>query len=168
MEFEIEGITVAQCQKILKNPMLIDEWFFVQEDSNEPPKPIKHDWICLGRSWHGIHFLINQDGDTDMVNPPGSYAVFGKHLIEAEYLGVTCKYLLPEEAREVFHFISKFTKKDLSAIFNPQLMNQMGIYPRRTWTDGEFDSLYEVFEELVNFYRVVSKKKKCTLNIFFY
>ena len=168
MEVSILALTAAQCEQIIENPLLIDEWFFLEGE--EPPKtPFRYEDMNLGRSWHGIHYLINKDGDVDRSKPPGSYAVFGKHPIADERLGVvSCRYLLPGEVLELFQHVSLLNKKDLSANFNARLMNEMKIYPQGTWTDSMFDSLYEVFEELVNFYRIVSKKGKCTLNIFFY
>ncbi len=168
MEVSILALPAAQCEKIIQNPLLIDEWLFWEGE--EPPKtPFQYEEMNLGRSWHGIHFLINKDGDVDSSKTPGSYAVFGKHPIEDERLGVvSCRYLLIGEVHELFQYLSQLNKKDLSANFNARLMNEMKIYPKGTWTDSMYDSLYEVFEELVNFYRIVSKKGKCTLNIFFY
>ena len=57
MDFLIESLTTTQCKNIIKHPMLIDEFFFLEGDSKEPPKPIKNESLYLGRSWHGIHFL---------------------------------------------------------------------------------------------------------------
>jgi len=167
LDFTILSITSIQLNKILKNVVLMDTWFFQASEDDGPRHPVRHEYLSLGRGWHGLHFLINRTKWSDEGTPPGCYSVLGKHFIEeANTLNITCSFLFPEEVSQVYQYLKNLNRNELKRNFNSTLMNKMEIYP--TWSKNDFDILYETFEELVQFYRMVARKKKCTLNILFY
>lgn len=164
VEVSLIQITLFQLKKIQQNPAFIDDWFFVEDQNETPPKPINYEELYLGKSWHGLHFVITGDSDIEGGDPPGSYAIFGKHPFEFQDAMLhSCKYLMPNEVKEVSDFLARISKKDLLSVFDPDLMNEIEIYPRSTWIKDEFDSLYDLFREVVVFYQKVSLKNNYVL-----
>lgn len=137
----------------------------------------------LDKAWHGLHFLLT--GKAERHNASLSKAVMGgKRLEEVElpefwdelspeeqapyleeierdevYLGYNY-YLTPEEVKEIAEALSKISKDELKANFNPSAMLLSHVYPE-IWdrdTSETLDYLVEFFEPLVIFYKDAATK----------
>ena len=92
IEVSLFQITHFQFKKVQKNPQYILDWFFLEEDADYPAKTIDFENLYLGRSHHGLYYIITGERDSDNGDLPGSCAVFGRHYLESsENLGISCK-----------------------------------------------------------------------------
>ena len=163
VEVSLFQVSLSQLKKIKCDFNLIDKWFFpdegVDSDYNE-----EHSFY-LGRSFHGLHFMLSR---TYEPKPDGSlkdFFVFGKHkLCFEKEIGADCAYLLPQEVKDLLKMLCNVKRSRLSLKFNPDEMNRIKIYPGR-WCLSDFDVLYELFLQLRKYYRDAAARDNAVINI---
>ncbi|MBX3411755.1 MAG: YfbM family protein [Pirellulales bacterium] len=115
----------------------------------------------LQKSWHGLHYLLTGES-ADAPLPLGFIFASGEPIeeLDAGY-GAPC-WISPEQAREVHFALDRLSDEELWARFDPEAMNQAGIYPM-IWDEGEGDLREEYtmyFHELKKLVADAAEKNK--------
>jgi hypothetical protein len=146
IEATLLQVTPFQLKRLVQSPDLVDAWVFPEDGEEEM---LIDDGLYIGKSLYGLHFMIT--GEDLAGAEPEVYTVFGKH--DLTDCGYDCRYLMPEEVKAVWDVLAEMTEAVLSSNFDVDLMNSIPIYPPAGWHESDFDYLYELFKELVEYYQ---------------
>lgn len=136
-------ISEQNLQQLLDDPSLIEGYIFVGQDSDQ--------FLDLDKSWHAIHFMLNghvYEGDLAMV-------FFGGEEIGEDLGYGAVRYLTPGQVKHVAEVISKINDEAFSRKYDPQTMDQVGIYPDVWEIDGAdgLEYVLPYFQDLKVFYQ---------------
>lgn len=119
------------------------------DEDDEPPNSTDVD-----KAWHGIHYLLT--GSAWEGREPFRWAIMGATDIGPDLGMGSARCLTPEQVIRLSAALDSLTTDELSARFDPQDMQDKGIYPDVIWVrDGEdaLDYLLGNLTHLVDFYR---------------
>ncbi|GGO02819.1 YfbM family protein [Saccharibacillus kuerlensis] len=109
--------------------------------------------LDLDKSWQGLHYLLCGDpygGE----GPLFDALMGGRPLNEGEEEDMIVRYLTPDQVRDVAEALESIERKDLARGFEPDDMNESGVYPAPDWNEeGELDYLLDYYEPMRNHYR---------------
>ncbi len=127
--------------------LLVDYISTVYDDDSDEPNPSLLD---IDKAWDGIIFVLNQiDPTQDLARTILSGALIDE---EQDFGCGPAHYLTPDRVIYYANILSKITKNDISAHFNPAKMADARTYPE-IWDDADaFDYLYDNFLEMQAFY----------------
>ena len=141
-------VSAARLEALRRDPDSIGEFLYPEDGEGEAEGSIDVD-----KAWQGIHYLLT--GTADQGEGPQSLAVFGGEEFGPE-LGIgPARFLTPEQVKAVSVALAGFSEGELRANFDPQDMQDQGVYPEIIWVrDGEesLDYLLENFRPLAEFY----------------
>lgn len=110
--------------------------------------------LDLSRSWYGLHDLICE-GVLTGKGPLFNALMGGRPMEHAEEL---VRSLTAEQTREVARALESKSEAELTAAFNPQRMNEEGVYPSADWSaPGELDHLLERYRALKAYYQAAAE-----------
>ncbi|MHA4847896.1 YfbM family protein [Flavitalea antarctica] len=97
-------------------------------DQADPEDP---NLIFIDKSWEGVHFLLTGAGIADESEHPLKKVLFSEQFIdENQDLGYgPANYLSSEDVIEINEQLTRISKPELQARYNPQQMMELGIYP---------------------------------------
>ncbi len=100
----------------------------------------------LDKAWEGVLFLFTGESLANLVvsNHPFSQAIIGNDTLDEDQdLGFgPAQYLLPEKVNELNKYILAISDEELAARYNPEAMNELGIYPE-AWDDESLEYVLE-------------------------
>lgn len=101
----------------------------------------------IDKSWEGIFYLLTGGSIAENFEHPMAAVLFSDQLIDPEQdLGYgPANYLLPSQVKDLKDKLFQITTLHLRDAYNPNRMNQEGVYPEDWGVDG-FDYLNEYFE----------------------
>ncbi len=114
--------------------------------------------ITLGKSWHGIHFLLCGEAE------PGAailsqMVMGGVELGEDEYGYGPARYLTADQIAEIARELAGVgLEAEMKARFDPARMTTAGIYPTQ-WQPADLDWLMDGFRELREFFAAASRNQ---------
>lgn len=123
------ALTAADYERVCRDPDVLGEF-----TNFENPQAACCD---LQKAWHGLHFLLT--GEADPTELPLGFIVGGGVPVEgndSEY-GST-RWVTPENVRSINEILLPMSDDDLWAHFNPEVMNEKGVYPV-IWDEEEAD-----------------------------
>ncbi|MCQ4088608.1 YfbM family protein [Saccharibacillus sp. JS10] len=127
----------------------IHEYLFDQEKGEE---------LDLDKAWHGLHYLLCGDafqGELPLFNA----LMGGRPINEHETEDIIVRYLTVEEVAEVSNALTQIGQAELKQAFEPDQMNEAGVYPSSDWNeDGELDYLLAYYEPLKTYYQQAAVK----------
>ncbi|HEX5685175.1 MAG TPA: YfbM family protein [Ideonella sp.] len=119
------------------------------DDGEGPPHETDVD-----KAWHGIHYLLT--GTAREGREPFSWAIMGAEDIGPDLGMGPARLLTPEQVIRLAAALDSLTTDELSARFDPQAMQDKGIYPEGIWLrdrDDALQYLLENFALMADFYR---------------
>lgn len=153
-------ITQEQLAALQKEPESITAFLFPSYEADEAAELDGH-YLNIDKTWHALHFLLTSTALPSQ--PPLTNVVMGgKPLGDPENsdfdFGPVC-FLTPSEVQEVAKEISKISKAELQARFNPSALIAADIYPTALWRRGQNEVEYATyyFEPLVKFFQEAAK-----------
>lgn len=163
VEASIFQVSLSQLVQIKCDSSLTLRWFF-PDDQLDSEYNDKNSFY-LGRSFHGLHFMLCGSYEPKPDDPLKDFFVFGKHKLGFEKeLGLDCAYLLPRELNDMLRILRNVKRIRLSAKFSPDEMNRIRIYPGR-WCFSDFDVLYDLYLKLRHFYKDAAARDHAVINI---
>jgi hypothetical protein len=126
------------------------EGYLMPDDENDEPA----NSTDVDKAWHGIHYLLT--GTAWEGREPFCWAIMGAADIGPDLGMGPASYLTPEQVVRLSAALDSLTTDELHARFDPQDMQDKGIYPEAIWVrDGEeaLDYLLNNLAHLVDFYR---------------
>lgn len=120
--------------------------------------------INLDKAWHGIHYLLNGTA-WDVTSIAGQAILGGKEF------GIDMGYgpprvLSSEDVKKVANALSALTPLQLSARYDPRLMEKEEIYPAIVWQREGTDALkwlLDDYAELSKFYQHAAEKNQAII-----
>ena len=156
-------VTPDELEVLLRKPSTIVEYLFpedgeeyegVSEDGQYLTSPEDERNLDIDKSWHAIHYLLT--GDAWQGNPPLANAVLGGTELGEEDVGYgPCRYLTPEEVREVASALVGIPVEELRRRYDPVELEKADIYPNIWIREGDegLEYVLEYYEALVRFFR---------------
>ncbi|RYY59772.1 MAG: DUF1877 family protein [Chitinophagaceae bacterium] len=123
------------------------------------------DMADVDKSWEGLLYILTGSGIAD--DPKGGLAkIFNSERVidEDQDLGYgPANYVNPEEVAQLSKELSAIDREDLADRFDPDAMNEAGIYPEG-WDDGDMlEYLLEHFDTLKDFYALAAKESAAVI-----
>ena len=143
------AVTPDTLAQLLDAPDGVEGYLHPDDDGDEPPHTADAD-----KAWHGIHYLLT--GTAWEGRAPFSWAILGAADIGPDLGMGPARYLTPDQVVRLAAALDSLTQEELTARFNPQDMQDKGIYPEVIWVrDGEDALAYllENFAVMADFYR---------------
>jgi hypothetical protein len=143
------AVTPDTLAHLLDAPDEVEGYLDPDDDGDEPPHRADAD-----KAWHGIHYLLT--GTAWEGHQPFSWAILGAADIAPDLGMGPARYLTPDQVVRLAAALDSLTQEELTARFDPQDMQDKGIYPEVIWVrDGEqaLDYLLENFAVMTDFYR---------------
>jgi hypothetical protein len=131
---------------VLEHPEEIDT--FLDQQLNEGA-----DEFSLYKSWHLMHFLINNDPWEGEI--PYGWAVCGGTQIGEDFTGYgPARILLPEQVNEVAQALRALSADELFEDYDPAAMRDAKLYsaPDPSEDAAEEKRLRDYYEEMVDYY----------------
>ena len=133
-----------------EDPEAVRKFLHPDERTFEPAGPK----LNIGKSRHGIHFLLN--GDAWEENPPLGNVTLGGIELGNEDLGYgPARYLTPPQVQEVADVLKSLDRDTLRTRFCPEAFTQANIYPR-CWSEehagAHFDWLWDNLTAIRDFF----------------
>jgi hypothetical protein len=118
--------------------------------------------LDIAQAWHGVHFLLC--GSAGEAPGPLGAAVLGGTEIGPDHGYGPARYLEPAEVQAVGAALATFTPESLAERFDPEALEQNGIYPGG-WTadDERCEWLCDAFVQVQGFYAATAAKGWATL-----
>ncbi|WP_172194971.1 YfbM family protein [Saccharibacillus qingshengii] len=112
--------------------------------------------LDLDKAWQGLHYLLC--GDPYGGEGPLFDAIMGgKPLNPEEESEIIVRYLTPDEVRNVASALESVGPAELAKGFEPDDMNEAGVYPSPDWNEeGELDYLLGYYEPMREHYRAAA------------
>ncbi|MFZ6725519.1 YfbM family protein [Undibacterium sp. MH2W] len=120
--------------------------------------------INLDKAWHGIHYLLN--GTAWEVTSVAGQAILGGKEFGTDMGYGPPRVLSTEEVKKLAKALSVVTSQQLSARYDPQVMEKMEIYPTIIWRREGTDALkwlLDDYAELSKFYRQAAEKEQAVI-----
>jgi hypothetical protein len=147
MIHQMTALTKEQLDLLLSRPEEVEA--FIERQDEE-----RFDECPLYKSWHCLHFLINDSAWGG--KPPLRWAVFGDRELGTIDVGYgPARYLLPDQVRRLVEALRKLPPDDLLEFYDPVGMREAELYcaPREgKEEEWEEKDLREHYEKLVHFY----------------
>lgn len=132
-------ITESELNSLLNNPETISDLIY-----EVPEERI----IDIDKSWHAIHFTLNQDqwgGSEPLIN-----VILGGTPVSEEDVGYgPARYLTPSQVKSVAIALEEFGESKFVSNFNSDKLTSNDIYPS-IWDDSP-----ETLEYVKDYYKVV-------------
>lgn len=126
----------------------LDLYAYIQGDEGEE--------LDLDKAWHGLQYLLCGDAWSGE-GPLFDALMGGKALNEDEQEDIIVRYLTPDEVREVSSALESVSEPDLAKGFEPDDMNEAGVYPSADWNEeGELDYVLGYYEPMRAHYRAAA------------
>lgn len=143
--------TDKEVSELLANPDTIEEWLF--DDEVEPDAE-------LGKSWHGIHFLLT--GSQWQGDEPYCFLLAGGQSIGDIDVGYgPARALTSDQIKSFEEALMKIDDDDFRARYNKEELTKNEIYPKG-WKHGNDDDnfafLSSNFQTLKEFLQAAAKK----------
>ena len=129
---------------------------YISKVYDSEPSPAHLD---IDKAWDGISFILRQIDPTEEL---AQIILSGALIDEEQDFGCgPAHYLTPNEVATFNTVLSKITKTDLIAHFNPDEMDD--IYPQ-IWADEDaFDYIYDNFQNMQAFYAQAAANKEAII-----
>lgn len=152
------AITQDQLESLIANPDSIFYFLYPQDNHG-----IRDDVLDLGKSWHGIHFLLT--GSDWHGDAPWSWTIMGGTSIGSDVGYGPARYLLPDQVQQVAEALTNQSRGDLAKEYVPKTMDKLGIYPGLWERDGKIalDYLLRNYDHVVRYYQNAVEKKQAML-----
>ena len=147
-------ITQQKLAELQNHPESITDFLFPGYEADKASE-LNGSYLYIDKTWHAIHFLLT--GTALPSQPPLTNVVMGgKPLGDPENpdfdFSPAC-FLNPSEVKEASEEISKISKAEFQARFNPSELIKADIYPTIVWQRrGEEDNKY-----LTNYFLLLFK-----------
>lgn len=131
----------------LRNSTLLQE----RVDALYPGEP---DVLVIDDMWEGLLYILTGAGIDDESDDPLAKIIISKKIIDEDQdLGYgPATYVNPEEVIDLNRALLRIDRDDLEDRFDPDAMNDAGIYPEG-WSDGVMlDLLLDAFDNVKTFY----------------
>jgi len=164
VDISLFQVTLSELKRIRHDPDLMEKWFFPDEgvDSDYDDKNIS---LYLGKSHHGLHFIISGTKYPKPGDPLQNYFVFGKHNFRLrDNNDNNCKYLLPREVKDLVKILDNIKSKILFSNFDYKEMDRNGIYGRG-WCADDADYMDDLFVRLRNYYKDAAVRGNAIISI---
>ena len=154
MVLSIVQFPASKLEAYIENPQKFeDDLESLENDKNDQP-------VYLDKSWEAVHFILtgNKIGNG---GPPLSWAVYGEQFFDEEQdLGMgPASYLSSDQVKEINSILDGLDESFLKEKYNPEKMDQIGIYPRFWRQDSTLiDYVSDNFEKLKSFYSDAAAK----------
>ena len=164
MILSLVQFTPQKLQEYLDSPEHFEEDLSNLENSQDDPS------CYLDKAWEAVHYLLTRTriggflltgtkrpGNQD----PLSMAVYSEQFFDQEQdLGLgPASYLTSEQVRQISALISNMESSFIKDRYNPEEMNEMGIYPTFWNNDANlFDYVSDSFNNLKKFYEDAASK----------
>lgn len=121
-------------------------------------------FLDLDKSWDGINYILTGKIIGGLENEPNELqrALFSLQIIDEEQdLGFgPAQYLNPNQVKETYAELEKFTDDHIKSKINASEMTEIGIYPD-IWNEPEsHEFLVDSFNELKAFYKKASENNQ--------
>lgn len=149
MAVSFSAVTPDTLAHLLDTPDDIEGYLLPDDGTDEPANTTDVD-----KAWHGIHYLLTStawDG-----REPFCWAILGAADVGPDLGMGPARLLTPEQVVRLSAALDSLTTDELSARFDPQDMQDKGIYPDGIWMrDGDeaLKYLLDNLAHLVDFYR---------------
>jgi hypothetical protein len=120
----------------------------------------------IDKSWEGIFYLLTGGSVAEKYEDPMAAVMFSNQLIDEEQdLGYgPAHYLTSDQVKDIYSKISLLKADELRKRYNPEKMNEEGIYPE-IWDDADgFEYLSEYFETLKDIYSKASANDQAIIS----
>lgn len=155
MTANLKQISTETLDKILDGTESLIDFIYDEDDSENSS-------LDIDKAWHAIHFILNQsawEGDLPLFN----VILGGTEMGEDLGFGPV-RYLTKEEVSSVASCLSNLSENELKNRFDPDLMNELDIYPSIDWREqGDQEYIFTYYEEVKNYYIQASKNNEAML-----
>jgi hypothetical protein len=134
------------------DPDQIEGFLYPDDGEGEPANSIDVD-----KAWHGIHYLLNRDGDGG--GEPLCWAIFGGDEVGDDLGYGPARILQPDQVKSIAGAL--IDESVFKSRYAPEAMEAAQIYPEIIWVrDGDeaLGYLVENYRELVTFYRAAAER----------
>lgn len=119
--------------------------------------------ISLDKAWHGLHYLLS--GAAEPLPGPLGQAIFGGTEIGDDMGYGRARCFTAAEAAEIAGALrTPGLENTLRGRFDPDAMEQLGIYPAGVWDEGP-DWLIAAFRDLRDFYSAASAAGQAVVTV---
>ena len=156
-------ITQEKLAELQNHPESITDFLFPGYEADKASE-LNGSYLYIDKAWHAIHFLLT--GTTHSGEPPLKNVVMGgTPLGDAEnpdFDFCSARFLTPSEVKEVAEEITKISKAEFQARFNPSALVAADIYPTILWqrSGEELEYLTNYFLLLVKFFQEAAKHEE--------
>ena len=119
-------------------------------------------YLGIGTDWHALHFLLTDDSELKphpLPPPPLGNVVQGGMETQWPCTYGQVRVLMPDEVRAVAEALGQISVAELRSRFSAAAFNEAQIYPhgrRANWTEGDAESLFEMYPRLVEFFKLAA------------
>jgi len=134
------------------NPDQIEDFLYPEGGDGAPANSIDID-----KAWHGIHYLLNEDGNGG--DEPLCWAILGGDEIGDDQGCGPVRILQPDLVKSIAGAL--IDESTFKSRYEPEAMEAAQIYPETIWVrDGSeaLDYLAEYYRELVAFYLAAAER----------
>jgi hypothetical protein len=154
-------LSPEELRAVLEDPSTVGTLLFgdLDDEDAEMPEPE----LDIGKSWHGIHYLITGTA-WEIRDGAAGAAIFGGEEIGEDGGYGPARLLRQEAVQQIGDALDALDVEELRARFDPQAMAAADIYPN-VWDDpDEFDGyLAPHFAALRRFYRAAAANGQAVL-----
>lgn len=112
--------------------------------------------LDLDKAWQGIHYLLC--GDAWEGQGPLFDALMGGTSFQGRSEEENVRYLKPDEVRDVAQALETIGDKELAEGFEPDDMNEVGVYPSPDWNEeGELDYILGYYGPMKAYYKAAAE-----------
>jgi hypothetical protein len=129
---------------------------------------IAHRCCSLGRSWDVLHYLLSagRRAGESLADDHGTWAIRGSDPLgelARGCQGIPIRYVTREKVIEVSHFLEDLRPEELRGLWDPERMEQEGVYKFWAATNAPFEPYWHTLDRLRAFYRVVEENRESVL-----
>ena len=149
-------------ERILADPSLMLK-IYEEETESEEFEGETFAMVDIDKSWQGIHFLLT--GDPEGGALPLANAILGGAPLDNSEEYEETRFLSPEEVTEVTEALTDVTAEHLERRYDPELMDQLDIYPGYWMRDREesLEYLISYYNDLKQFYESAAREGKAMI-----
>ncbi|WP_445629488.1 YfbM family protein [Nostoc sp. DSM 114167] len=152
-------ISPNRLTELQNNPESIVTFLFPGDEADEISESDGR-YLNIDKTWHGLHFLLT--GSALPNDPPLTNVVMGGTPLgdpeNPDFDFGPARFLSPQEVQEVAKELSKISKTDLEARFDPSALLTADVYPY-VWQEGkealEYITYYYIY--VVEFFQEAAK-----------
>jgi hypothetical protein len=129
---------------------------------------IAHRCYSLGRSWDVLHYLLSagRRAGQSLADDHGTWAIRGSDPVgelARGGQGIPIRYVPREKVIEVSHFLEDLRPEELRGLWDPERMEQEGVYKFWASRNTAFEPYWVALDGLRAFYRAVAENRESVL-----